>query len=366
MDSRMCLFSIPKDNRTARVTIGIGGAEPNGDSIVTDMTSDGRWLVVESCATNLVVGDENGKCDLFAVDRFSSTPTFELINVDSAGAQANGDYAPNFVGGTRWGSISSDGSLVAFASSATNLIAGDTNSHADIFLRDRLRRTTTLLSRSQTGGFSNGNSRQPRISADGVWVTFDSSASNLGGSAGLVWVVGTATLEKHIVSVASNGLPKSGVRASISSDGRYVAFTSLQPFFDDDTDGRLDVLVRDRLMGRTYLASKNPDGTPILFETFGGSISAQGLTVPFTVDEGDSFGGASYAFDVGTGRVEKLISAPAGVSDGLRPYASSDGEHVVIAHNGKLIPGDTNGSITDVYRVRGLQKPDGLYSQGFE
>lgn len=350
------------DRRTGvnqRVTRGFAGGESNGDSSVHDMSPDGRYLVVDSCASNLVSGDTNAVCDLFFVDRSVTPPTVERVSVSTAGTQADRAGPPS---GGYWGSLSADARYVVFASDATNLVAGDTNARTDIFLRDRTAGTTTMLTRSvgATPGLSNGPSTNPRISADGRYVVFRSSASNLVApippadpvyGRSHMYVLDVATSATELVSVTSEGVPVAGAeRGFISSDGRYVAFVSLNDgYVPGDADGKRDVFVRDLLLDKTTQASLKPDGTDWSVGTFIGGLSTRGLLVPFIVDEGESFGGAGYSYDISTGRVDRIYAAPAGFSQTLRLFASPQGRHVTFAHNGVLTSSDQNGAVYDVY-----------------
>jgi Tol biopolymer transport system component len=93
------------------------------------------------------------------------------VSVGPGGQQANG--------GSRKPAISADGRFVAFESSASNLVAGDTNGHIDVFVRDRVAQVTRRVSVGPGGQQANGSSRDPAISADGRFVAFRSLASNL-------------------------------------------------------------------------------------------------------------------------------------------------------------------------------------------
>ena len=114
-------------------------------------------------------GDTNGARDVFVRDLQTGETT--RVSVSSSGAEANGDsFAP---------ALSSDGRYVAFSSAASNLVDGDTNDANDIFIRDRQANTTTRVSVGFDGSQANGGSDQPSLSGDGRLVAFTSTASNI-------------------------------------------------------------------------------------------------------------------------------------------------------------------------------------------
>src|SRR5688572_15732596 len=167
------------DGSTVRVSVDSTGVEGDGDSFWPSLSSDGRFVAFESLATNLVAGDGNGVADLFVHDRDpDSNGTFDegngitiRVSVTNAGAEADGaSHTP---------SISGDGTLVAFSSDATNLVAVDTNGAADVFVRDLFGLRTTRHSLSTTGTGGNDDSTLPVISADGAFLAFVSLATNL-------------------------------------------------------------------------------------------------------------------------------------------------------------------------------------------
>jgi len=128
---------------TERVSVASDGTQANERSLWPAITPDGRYVAFQSYASNLVVDDSNGQGDVFVRDRYA--PTTERVSVDSAGIQGNG-----LSGG--WGlAISSDGRYVAFDSSATNLVLGDTNGNDDIFVHDRYTHTTERVSVDSAG-----------------------------------------------------------------------------------------------------------------------------------------------------------------------------------------------------------------------
>ena len=141
---------------------------PSGGWTV-DMSADGRYVVFSSWATNLVSGDTNGGTDVFVRDTAAGTTS--RVSVSSSEAQANG-----WSGGP---SISPDGRFVTFVSTATNLVSGDTNGVEDVFVRDLLNGTTIRASVGASGAQANGTSYDASISSDGRYVAFTSNASNL-------------------------------------------------------------------------------------------------------------------------------------------------------------------------------------------
>src|SRR5947207_175269 len=147
---------------------GVGGG--NGNSVSPALSSNGRYVVFESEASNLVANDTNGVSDVFLRDVQNGTTT--LVSVDNAGGEGNGPSTSPLISG--------DGRYVAFVSQAGNLVGNDTNGASDVFVRDLQTGTTTLVSVTARGGSSgNGASDSPTMTPDGQWVVFVSRATNL-------------------------------------------------------------------------------------------------------------------------------------------------------------------------------------------
>lgn len=146
------------------------GQQGNGKSQGAGVSADGRYVVFSSVASNLVPGDTNRKSDVFLRDMVAKTT--RRISFGLAGKQANGaSFFP---------SVSDNGRLVAFSSDATNLVTGDTNRRRDVFVVDTvLNRTTRVSVGGSRGVQANGVSGNARISGSGVVVAFTSTASNL-------------------------------------------------------------------------------------------------------------------------------------------------------------------------------------------
>ena len=155
--------------QTTRVSVKNGGGQANGGSFAPDMTPNGRLVVFESLASNLVPNDTNRQRDVFLHDR--RTEETSRLSVDSLGAQAN-----NF---SRSARLNADGRYVVFESLASNLVPDDTNGVIDIFLRDCLMKRTTRVSVATDGRQADNPSFNPSISPDGRLITFESFASNL-------------------------------------------------------------------------------------------------------------------------------------------------------------------------------------------
>jgi hypothetical protein len=215
---------------TERVSVAFDGAQSNDDPGGSAISADGRFVVFSSVATNLVAGDTNDMADVFVRDRLLHTT--ERVSIPSDGAQANGASSNAY--------ISADGRFVSFDSSATNLVAGDTNDVTDVFVRDRVTGLTERVSISSAGQQANAECGGGGMSADGSRITFNSRADNLvPGDTNAVpgdyftgWDVflrDRATGETIRVSVASDGSQADGssFAPAISADGENVAFYSL-------------------------------------------------------------------------------------------------------------------------------------------
>ena len=216
---------------TERVSVSSQGTAGDDDSQFAAISADGRFVAFVSRASTLVAGDTNGTSDVFVRDRVAGTT--ERVSVDSRGRQSAGADAGGVLD-INFGrpAISADGRYVAFASSATNLVKGDRNSVPDVFVRDRVAGTTERVSVASRKVQGNGDSSDPAISADGRFVAFASFADNL--------VPGDTNFTSDVFVVDRNGgapqrvsLSNTGGQGentsdspSISADGRFVAFVS--------------------------------------------------------------------------------------------------------------------------------------------
>ena len=227
---------------TTRVSLGPGGAQGNGGSGASGISADGRWVAFSSAASNLVASDTNGTGDVFVHDQQTGATT--RVSVGPGGAQANGESDHS--------AFSADGRLVMFGSSASNLVAGDTNGVADTFVHDQQTGTTARVSVGLGGAQANDYSFAKGISADGRWVVFESLASNLVAGDTNQWDAFVHDLQTGTttrVSVGTGGVQGNGDSGNpaISADGRWVAFDSYASNLVAGDTGGLDVFVHDRV-----------------------------------------------------------------------------------------------------------------------
>ncbi|MFZ5880106.1 MAG: S-layer homology domain-containing protein [Chloroflexota bacterium] len=263
-----------------RVSVASDGAQADDGSRRPAISADGRYVVFESAAANLVDGDTNDAEDIFLHDRISGETS--RVSLNSTGQQADG--------GSNFAAVSADGRYIAFISSATNLVDGDTNGVDDVFVRDRqtgLTRRASVNSLGEQG--SDYSDQAPALSADGRFVAFHSTASNLvdgdTNDAGDIFVhdFQTGLTERVSVSSAEAEAQGSALNPSISADGNLVVFSSRAAnLVDGDTNASVDVFVRDRAAGLTTRVTVNSDGAEA---DRGGSdpdLSANGRYVVFS------------------------------------------------------------------------------------
>ncbi len=153
---------------TERISEDAAGNPGDGTSVLPVLSADGRFVAFQTNTGNLI-GDGNHESHILVKDR--QTGAFERASATSAGEPADLlSEQPD---------ITPDGRFVTFFSLATNLVPGDTNNRRDIFVRDRQTGAVVRVSVSTAGGQGNSESMWPRISADGLVVAFESSADNL-------------------------------------------------------------------------------------------------------------------------------------------------------------------------------------------
>ena len=348
-----------------RVSVASDGTQGTGNAYAPSLSQDGRLVAFISEAANLVAKDTNGVRDIFLRDRQAAKTTRE--SVAGSGIQAKaGSCCPD---------LGADGRYLAFPSTASNLVLGDTNGATDIFVRDRESGKIERVSVASDGAQANSPSFGPAISADGRYVAFFSRASNLvrGDTNGKVDVfVHDRQANKTMrVSVSTDG--KQGNRESwgpaISADGRYVAFYSAASnLVPHDTNGADDVFVHDLQTGQTERVSMASDGTQgnghsgkygEIVALYGGiSLSADGRYVAFISKASNLVAGDTnenwdvFFHDRQNGATTRVsVGSDGAQANGLSwsPSISADGRYVAFnSRASNLVAGDTNGKF-DVF-----------------
>jgi len=350
--SSVVLAGTAAGQATTRVSLASTGAQTSNESAWPSITPDGRFVAFGSFANNLVSGDTNGAYDVFVRDRL--TWFTERVSVDSNGVQGNAVSATPVISG--------DGRYVAFGSDATNLVPGDTNASADVFVHDRLSGSTIRVTVDSAGNQANDRSYSPSFSADGRYVCFYGLASNLvpGDTNNLsdVFVHDCQAGTTVRVSVDSNGVQGNGTSgdARMSGDGRFVVFSSIaNNLVPGDTNGWYDIFVHDLQTGVTTRASVNSSGV----ETggFDPRISDDGRFVLFLGISPNLPGGVNgygqvYLRDMQSG-VTTLVSAEVGGALGNDTsewcQLSGDGRYAAfVSYATNLVLLDTN-SCADVF-----------------
>ncbi|HYG23028.1 MAG TPA: Calx-beta domain-containing protein [Verrucomicrobiae bacterium] len=345
-----------------------GGAAGTGNSEGADVSDDGRFVVFQSFASNLVAGDTNKTGDVFMRDRQAGTTS--LISVNSSGSGPGNSTSEDPV-------LSANGRFIAFASVSTNLVGNDGNGFPDIFVRNLTNNTTTLVSVNTNGVGANGNSAHPLVSSNGMVVVFHSMAGDLApGDTNNTWDVFARNLETGTTVLVSRGITNQlGNAASLvmalSADGRYVAFQSdASNLTTNDSNNADDVFLRDLQTGTTTLVSRNATGTGAgNQESRFASMTRDGRYIGFDSRAGNivSSGGFSgrwnaYRYDRVTGS-NLLISVNSigsfsGNDDSFDPAISEDGRHAAFESEATdLVPGyqaSTTFAYSQIY-VRDLQ-----------
>ncbi|MFD5449453.1 hypothetical protein [Streptomyces sp. NPDC127100] len=358
-----------KDLRTGRVDLV--SANPDGSpgyeaGYVQSVSADGRFVAFDSPSRTLDPRDAGDGMDVFVRDRVKGTT--ELITRHDGERDAERSFLP---------SISADGRYLAFVSLRDDLVAGDTNGLADVFVRDRVKGTTRLVSVAGDGTQGTGSSSNPVISADGRQVAFTTEARNL-----FPWpqsVTGIARPPQPYVSFAVHDLRTGGTRAGaynvngmpvrvqygllFSPDGRYVQFDTSDGVLPGEEPGTWGSYSRDLRTGAYARLAAGPDGGRPAGSVTGAGLSADNRTAFFTTNAPGLVPGDTdntwdvFARDLKSGRVTRLSTTPDGGSPQGSSYGASpdrSGRTVAFTSDGAdLVPGDTN-DVSDIF-VRHLR-----------
>ncbi len=337
------------DGPIVRVTTTAAGAQANGDSFIpigiSGFSADGTKVYFESTASNLVAGDTNGGMDVFVKDLTTGAVT--RLSTTSSGGEANGSSGPF--------ALSADGTKLVFASSATNLVAGDTNGTADVFVKDLTTGTVTRVSTASDGTQADSFSTAASFSPDGNAVIFRSAAGNLtpGGITGndQIYVKNLMTGQLTLISDFP-GTSNTGEDGHFSPDGGKVVYSVLyhdQAHIDSGDGG--DIFVKDLTTGAVTRISSAPGGADSNGYSYGAQYTADGSKILFNSSAsnlvaGDTNGATDvFAYDVATGAITRVSTDANGnqLSKGAADFSlSPDGtEALFFTQTPGLAPGDT-------------------------
>jgi hypothetical protein len=362
-----------------RSSIATNLTEGDAGSEQVSISGDGRFVAFSSDATTLVPNDTNGFTDIFLRDTCLGAPAGCVPSVTRVSVATDGTQSNGF---STQAAISANGRYVAFESDADNLVPGDTNQFDDIFVRDTCFGapagcvvSTTRVSLNADGSQILLDNDEPAISADGRFVAFASGINDFYYGANFnVFVRDTCAgapagcnPTTTLVSALPNGQPGSidSEFPAISSDGRFVAFQSLDQMSSGDPDQAQEVFLRDTCAGApagcnpsTILVSLGDAGSQSAKGASVGSISGTGRFVIFNTSA-SATPGAVFVRDTCTGAPAgcsastTLVSVAAGgatASSGSSGGSlSADGRFVAFQSDAdNLVSGDTNKA-TDVF-----------------
>ena len=367
---------------TEMVSIGVGGVAQNGLSFTPAISADGRFVAFNSSSTNLVPGGTagtNGIGNVFVRDRLLGTTVQASANAGGSDTAGGGnsvldDTTPNWISG--------DGRYVVFRG-YPKLTPNATNDHVHLYRRDLVANTTELVDVNPSGVNANGDSDGGSISADGRFVVFVSSASDIVAGASQFGVQGifvrdmvlgittgmTPTLSTSgLCTLGDSGGPGDNYR--LSPNGRFAAFYSNCPDIAPGQQPNDHVFLRDLVLGTTSYERFSESGAigkgdeTYLSATNNGRFLI-GETQSTTVIVGATNQGDVYLRDLAAGhtyRISQRVDTGVGGDGGSAwPMSSTSGHIVFSSAATNLVDGDTNGHI-DVF----VATLDNLFAVGFE
>lgn len=362
-----------RDMKTGEVTlvsVGIDGNPANGSCDTGtqrgSISADGRYVVFDSDATNLVDMEFQGTHQVYVRDLQEGVTT--LVSMGDSGEEMGDNCAKE-------GRISADGKYIVYSSNSSNILGGvAAASRRQIFRYEMSTGTTTLVSVDYAGNPGTACSKWPSISADGRYVAFESKAANLVEGVGngyfQIYVRDMQSGSTVLASVGFDGNPADGgactsyigaQRASISADGRYVVFDS--PSYNlvemEEDPGDSQVYVRDLQTGVTTLVSKGDDGAYGDYCNKDASISADGRYIVYSSSSSNILGGVAatslrqiFLYDQVAGTTT-LVSVGydgnPGNSCSRVPLISADGRYVTFESKATNLVNGVDGGYFQVY-----------------
>lgn len=327
---------------------GTGGHRPSYNPVISE---DGRYVAFQSLANNLIKKDFNFRMDVFVRDLHTGA-TIIASGVDE---KAIGNQKSDLP------SISADGRFVSFRSGSHNLVPDDTNGIKDIFVFDRVTKTTKIVSVSSNGEQANSASRDHSLSSDGRYIVFRSSATNLDNKEGNIFI--RDQIENKTVGLGVYGYCYI-CSNFISGDGRYVTFGSLEKLTNEETSSEGDIFVYDREKDKTKYVSTTIDGIQLNAESEIPSISLDGRYISFISEspnlvDNDQNGNEPSVFvkDMFTGKIDLVSIDEKGQALSPTPLTaasiSGDGRFVVFSDERSIFVHDRKTATTTSLNVAG-------------
>jgi Tol biopolymer transport system component len=339
------------ETRLVSVAMDASGSG-NGPSTNPQMTPDGRFVLYESQASNLASDDTNQAIDVFLYDRFTGSNSWVSAPVRSSGVSAILD--------SYGAQVTPDRRFVVFQSWSSDLVDfADTNRTSDIFVRDLEKWTNILVSINHSSdGSGNGSSDQTGISANGRYVVFRSTASNLSanaGSPGGIFLRDVQQAETILVSLApgsaTEALSYCG-RPVINDNGRYIGFMATNQIY-----------VWDRQLGTTTLVTHQPGTSQpcSMASSLTGSelrgFSPDGQWLVFCSGATNLVAGADtgeyqiYRYHLATGTNQWLKANRQDTSGGWNddPSLSADGQWLAFASEDSNLTDNDRNAASDVF-----------------
>ena len=338
-----------------RISTNADGTEASGNSNAPVFSPDGTKVAFE--ISNRILNGNTFSQDIYVKDLEAGTLT--PISTDAAGTQGNSlSSSPVF---------SPNGTKVAFSSSAFNLVAGDTNGVSDIFIKDLATGAITRVSTNAASAQGNGYSGSPVFSPDGTKVAFFSYASNLvTGDTNLaadIFVKDLSTGSVTQISTAADGTQgnSSSYSPVFSPDGTKVAFFSYaSKLVPGDAWGRPDVFLKDLTNGAIIRVSTNDAGIKGNNFSYSPAVSPDGTKVAFESDASNLVVGDRnrvrdiFVKDLATGAITRVSVSDGGTQGNGHsgaPVFSADGTKLAFfSYASNLVAGDTNG-VWDIFVV---------------
>ena len=341
------------------LSTGTGGGQANSDSYYPSLSNNGRYVVYESYADDIVGGETNGYCNVYLLDRRTGSVTRLSESMNGGG----GDW-DSYVYGA---SISGNGRWCVLYSAALDLVDVPTGEFYQVYLYDRVAGTLALVSRNAAGDAANDNCYDPSISANGRFVVYYSYADNLteglGVSNGNVFLFDARTGTTRVVTRSvTGGEPAGGGSYDpvVSNNGRTVAYYSFAGnLVEGDGNAVSDVFITDMSRGTTVRISNGLLGAEADLHSYSPGLSSSGRVLVFysrasnlVEDDGNAMGDC-FLRNAKTGELKRLTVTASGEEGNgdsyfFAPSLSSNGKWLLVTSTSdNFAAGDDNETYDD-------------------